>query len=135
METTADESTDRVENGTAAGAPGSFKAGMLRGLLRRCPACGGRTLFSGYLAVHQSCSACGLETGSFRADDAPPYFTIFAVGHVVIPGMLALERGVHPPYWLQLALWVPATIALTLLLLPRIKGAVIGAQWALRIRG
>ncbi|HYE48939.1 MAG TPA: DUF983 domain-containing protein [Azospirillaceae bacterium] len=114
---------------------GSFWGGVMRGLARRCPCCGGRTLFAGYLKVSENCAACGLETGGFRADDAPPYFTIFLVGHVVIPGMLALEKGFHPPHWVHLTVWLPMTLGLSLVLLPRIKGAVIGAQWALRIRG
>jgi uncharacterized protein (DUF983 family) len=33
------------------------------------------------------------------------------------------------------AIWIPATLVLSLLLLPRIKGAVIGWQFAAGIRG
>jgi len=46
-----------------------------------------------------------------------------------------LEKAAAPPIWAQLALWVPMTLAMTLLLLPRIKGAVIGAHWAASIKG
>ena len=72
---------------------------------------------------------------SFRADDAPPYFTILLLGQVIIPAMLMLERTAHPPESMYALLWVPLTLALTLLLLPRIKGAVIGWRWAAAIRG
>lgn len=73
--------------------------------------------------------------GEFRSDDAPPYFTILLVGHVIVPAMLLLEQMQHPPEWLHAALWVPLTLVLTAFLLPRNKGAVIGVQWANQIRG
>jgi uncharacterized protein (DUF983 family) len=110
-------------------------AGLWRGLAMRCPACGGGRLFARYLKLHPQCARCGLRLDEFRADDAPPYFTILAVGHIVVPGMLLLEKLAHPPSWVQSALWIPLTLALTLLVLPRMKGAVIGVQWANRIRG
>ncbi len=31
-------------------------------------------------------------------------------------------------------LWIPLTLALTVTLLPPIKGALIGLQWALRLK-
>jgi uncharacterized protein (DUF983 family) len=89
----------------------------------------------GYLKVNRSCTACGLDLGAFRADDAPPYFTILLVGHLVMPLMLWVEQAFHPPEWLQLLVWIPLALGLTLALLPRIKGAVIAWQWATAIRG
>jgi uncharacterized protein (DUF983 family) len=108
---------------------------LKRGFTRRCPACGSRGIFSGYLKVAAACPGCALPVGEYRADDAPPYFTIFIVGHVVIPAVLTVERHWHPPAWVHAAFWVPATLLLTLALLPLVKGAVIGAQWAFRIKG
>jgi len=109
--------------------------GLWRGFVRRCPECGHGALFAGYLKVNSRCRACGLALGDFRADDAPPYFTMLIVGHIIVPAMLLLEQLHHPPEWLHAALWLPLTLGMTLTLLPRIKGAVIGFQWANRIRG
>jgi uncharacterized protein (DUF983 family) len=123
---------------TTAASPRSAPStglGLRRGLRLRCPACGDGPLFARYLKPHATCARCGLQLDEFRSDDAPPYFTILIVGHIVIPGMLLLEQIEHPPSWLHIVLWVPLTLALTLLFLPRIKGAVIGFQWAQRIRG
>ena len=92
-------------------------------------------MFTGYLRVGTACTRCGLPLSSFRADDAPPYFTIMLVGHIIVPAMLMLEQASHPPEWVHMALWLPLTLALTLLLLPRVKGAVIGWHWAAAIRG
>jgi uncharacterized protein (DUF983 family) len=109
--------------------------GLRRGFAGRCPNCGRGAILSRYLKVNRVCSECGLALGEFRADDAPPYFTILLVGHIVIPAMLILEEFRHPPEWVHLALWVPLTLLMTLVLLPRIKGAVIGAQWAAQTKG
>jgi len=116
-------------------SPPRASRGLWRGFVQRCPECGHGALFAGYLKVNPRCGACGLALGDFRADDAPPYFTMLIVGHVIVPAMLLLEQLHHPPEWLHAALWLPLTLGMTLTLLPRIKGAVIGFQWANRIRG
>jgi uncharacterized protein (DUF983 family) len=121
--------------GQTAPADGKYWArawpAFWRGLRRACPACGRGRLFSGYLAVHETCGHCEIPLSIYRADDAPPYFTVAIVGHVVIPGVLVLEATLSPPTWIQMAIWLPLTLGLTLALLPLIKGAVIGVQWAL----
>jgi uncharacterized protein (DUF983 family) len=92
-------------------------------------------VFGRYLKVNQVCVNCGLALGDIRADDAPPYFTILLVGHIVIPAMLLLEQMRHPPEWVHMAIWPAMTVGLALFLLPRIKGAVIGLHWANNIKG
>jgi len=34
-----------------------------------------------------------------------------------------------------MALWIPLTLVVSLLVLPRIKGALVAYQWALRMHG
>jgi uncharacterized protein (DUF983 family) len=108
---------------------------LRRGLRRYCPRCGIGRIFMGYLSVNARRGNCGLDLASFRSDDAPPYFTILVVAHVVAPLMLLLERSAHPAEWVHAVIFVPLTLGLTLALPPRIKGAVIGWQWAAAIRG
>jgi uncharacterized protein (DUF983 family) len=115
--------------------PNRWLKALTLGFRRLCPQCGCGYLYLRYLKVQSACEGCGLPLASYRSDDAPPYFTILLVGHIVVPAMLLLEQTYHPPEWLHLALWVPLTLALTLTLLPRIKGAVIGWQWAAAIKG
>jgi uncharacterized protein (DUF983 family) len=112
----------------------SFLASLRRGLSRRCPACGRGPLLHRYLKAHVSCASCGLPFEPLRSDDAAPYFTIFLVGHIIVPLVLAVEQHAAPPVWLQLVLWIPATVALTLLMLPFVKGAVMAAIWSLKAR-
>ena len=107
---------------------------LWRGWRGKCPRCGVGRLFSSFLKMHSHCPSCELGLEPFRADDAPAYFTIFAVGHVVVPLVLVLERyGGQPPLWVHAALWLPLSVVLALFLLPRIKGAVIALLWAHRI--
>ena len=93
-----------------------------RGLLGRCPACGQSHLFNGFLRVVPECHNCGAPLGLARADDAPPYFTILIVGHIVIPAMLILQRMQDPPVWVMWAIFLPLTFFLALGLLRPIKG-------------
>lgn len=99
---------------------------MLRGLRGICPCCGEAKLFAGWLRVADRCGHCDAPLGQVRADDAPPYFTIFAVAHIVIPGMVWLERAQSPEIWVQTAIWVPLTLVLSLALMRPVKGATIG---------
>lgn len=99
---------------------------MLRGMRGDCPCCGTQGLFNGWLRVSDTCRSCDAPLGEVRADDAPPYFTIFAVGHVIVPGMLWLERAQAPDLWIHAAIWVPLTLAMSLALMRPIKGATIG---------
>lgn len=110
----------------------SFK----RGLAGRCPACGKGNIFRAYLKVADRCSSCGEELHHQRADDAPPYFTIMIVGHVV--GTLLLiseERWPDTPMWIPILLGLVFAAGMSLWLLPIVKGALVSWQWALRMHG
>ncbi len=67
-----------------------------RGLMGRCPNCGRSHLFNGFLKVVARCQHCDAPLGLARADDAPPYFTIFVTGHIVIPLMMWADRAYEP---------------------------------------
>ena len=108
-----------------------LRVAVARGFMCRCPMCGRTDLFRGYLRVVRQCSDCGAPLGLARADDAPPYFTIFATGHVIVPGMLILERAATPPLWVHAAIWVPLALVMSLGLLRPIKGATVGLMMKL----
>lgn len=103
---------------------------ILNGLMCRCPNCGKGKLLHKYLRVIDACSNCGEKLSSARADDFPPYIAIFIVGHVLVGWMLHAEMSgpVDPMFYVWTML--PLAIVLPLLMLPSIKGAVIGLQWA-----
>lgn len=112
----------------------SALTGLKRGLRHRCPNCGEGRLYTRYLKVDIDCEVCGHDLARYPADDGPAYFTILIVGHLFVAPLL-----LFPFIWQQSpALVVPLTVmplcALTLLLLPRVKGAVIGVLWANGLR-
>jgi uncharacterized protein (DUF983 family) len=108
---------------------------LVRGLRGRCPHCGRGRLFRAYLKVVDHCSVCGEALHHHRADDAPAYFVILIVGHVMVALALVIEATYRPPYWMQLAFWLPVTAALALLLLQPVKGAIVALQWTYRMHG
>ena len=110
--------------------PSAVPTGLLRGVRPRCPNCGEGRLYRAYLKVAPECGHCGPPNGLYRAADAPPYFPILIVGHLVIAPMLAFSFILTWPLVWVLGVTLPGIFVLTLLLLPRVKGAVIGFHWA-----
>lgn len=110
-------------------------AAIWKGMRKQCPQCGAKTLFSKYLTVSDNCSSCGLGLSGHEADDAPPYFTIFIVGHVIVPVALVVEKLYMPPLYVHALIFGILSITVSLISLPIVKGGVVGLQWALRMHG
>jgi uncharacterized protein (DUF983 family) len=108
---------------------------MKRGFRGRCPRCGEGKLFRAFLKVDDHCSVCGQDFTPHRADDLPAYLVIIIVGHIMVPLALMIETNYAPAVALQLAIYLPATLIASLLLLQPVKGTVVGVQWALRMHG
>ena len=70
-----------------------------------------------------------------RADDGPAYLTILLVSHLGAPILLASFIAWRPSAMTMIMTFGLGAIVLSLLLLPRIKGAMIGLQWARRMHG
>ena len=107
---------------------------MTRGLRGRCPACDSGHMFYRYLKISPTCEACGHDLDQYPSDDGPAYFTILLVGHAVVAPLL-----LFPIIWkAPAAMIVPGVLIplalLTMAVLPRVKGGVIGALYALRVR-
>src|SRR3981189_2496789 len=108
---------------------------MKRGFRGRCPRCGEGNLFRAFLKVDDHCWVCAQDFTPHRADDLPAYLVIVIVGHIVVPTILWIETDYAPSGPLQLSIYLPLTLILSLLLVQPVKGAVVGVQWALRMHG
>jgi uncharacterized protein (DUF983 family) len=108
---------------------------IFNGMKLRCPHCGKGHLFRSYLKVADKCEVCGEELFHHRADDMPPYIAILIVGHLIVGLMLELEFHFAIEPWVYLVTMVPAALILPLVMLPSIKGAIVGLQWATRMHG
>ena len=115
--------------------PRPLRPALLNGLLCRCPNCGEGPIFKGFLKVRDDCAVCGEELHHHRADDGPAYLTILIVGHIMAPLIIWLYSTFRPePLVLATGLTI-ATVALSLFLLPRLKGAIIAFQWSRMMGG
>ena len=89
-----------------------------------------------YLRVAPRCPVCHEDLSPQRADDAPAYLTLLIVCHVVGAGVLLSDEILpNAPLIVAISFWLAATALMSLLILPRMKGAVVGYQWALRMHG
>lgn len=111
------------------------KQAMWRGLRRRCPNCGEGHLFSGYLKVADTCPECGESFHHHRADDGPAYLTILVVGHLMAPLIHIVFVHYRPEPWVMALGFTTGCVALSLFLLPRLKGFVVAIQWAKYMHG
>lgn len=124
LEITADQGEDRP-----------LKPALLRGWQRRCPNCGTGRMLRGYLKVNENCSVCGEALHHHRADDGPAYLTILIVGHIMAPLILVAFTKLRPDPWALATAFTVGTVALSLFLLPKLKGALVALQWAKRMHG
>lgn len=100
-----------------------------RALCGRCPKCGEGKLFRSYLKQVDVCALCNECYGHIRADDGPAWLTILAVGHIIVPMVVEVERNSTWPMWVPMVLWPSLALLLTLLILPLAKGLFITILW------
>lgn len=114
-----------------SGARNVFFQSMLRGLKGQCPHCAEGRLFWRYLKVEPRCQTCGHDLARYPADDGPAYFTILIVGHLIVAPILFFPIVWEAPAAIVLpAILIPLG-AITLGLLHVVKGAFIGALYAI----
>lgn len=99
------------------------------GLSCRCPRCGKGKLFRGFLDIAPSCTACGLDYGFADSGDGPAVFVILLAGFIVVAAAFWVEVAYEPPLWVHAALWIPATLLVTLGLLRPFKGVLVALQY------
>lgn len=112
-----------------------LKPALRRGMLGLCPSCGKGRMFDGFLTVRSECSHCNEALHHHRADDGPAYLTILLVSHLGAPLLLAVYMIFRPSAMAMLISFSVGAVLLSLWLLPRIKGAFVGFQWARRMHG
>lgn len=108
---------------------------LRRGWRCRCPSCGSGPMLRSYLKVRDSCPVCAEELHHHRADDGPAYLTILIVGHLMAPLILWAFVKYRPDPLVLATVFSVGTVALSLFLLPRLKGMVVALQWSRRMHG
>ncbi len=105
-----------------------------RGLRLRCPACGEGKAFRSYLKVVDTCSHCQTPLGTYRTDDGPAYVTMLLVGHIIVGPLFMFEFFWVYPLWAIATVMVVGMGALTLGVLPFVKGGWLGLMWHLGVQ-
>ena len=108
---------------------------LRRGWHRRCPHCGAGPMMRGYLQLRETCPVCGEDLRHHRLGQAPAYLTLLVVGQVLAAVALATFSLTRPDPLIFGTACVVLCVALGLFLLPRIKGVLVGLQWARRMHG
>ncbi|GGE19512.1 zinc-finger protein [Gemmobacter megaterium] len=112
-----------------------MRPAMLRGWRRRCPACGSGPMLQGYLKVRDHCPVCDEALHHHRADDGPAYLTIVVVGKLLTPLIFWVFTAFRPEPLVMAVAFSIAAVALSLYLLPRLKGMLVAIQWSRRMHG
>lgn len=108
---------------------------LRRGARRRCPNCGTGQIFRSYLGVRDACPICEEELFHQRTGAGPAYLTILVVGNIMAPMILIFYSILRPEPLLMASIFSVGTVALSLYLLPRLKGMMIAFQWARYMNG
>lgn len=103
------------------------------GLALRCPYCGKGALFDGLLKVTQRCNTCGFDLAKSDPGDGPAFLVITKLSFILVGLAVWLELAYEPPFWWHVALWVPAVIIFTPLLLRLTKSLLISYQYHFNI--
>ncbi len=102
---------------------------FLAGLLGRCPNCGESPLFVGFLTVRPACVGCGFDLSKADAGDGPAVFIVLIAGFVCAFGALAFDLSLHPPIWVDFAVWLPLAAFVSIGLIRPFKGVMIALQF------
>ena len=124
-----------MENVSTEGTDRPVKQAMFRGWRRRCPNCGDGPMLRGYLKVRDDCPVCGEDLHHHRADDGPAYLTILIGGHLMAPLIHIAFTQYRPEPLVLASIFSVGCVALSLYLLPRLKGVIVGIPWAKRMHG
>jgi uncharacterized protein (DUF983 family) len=104
------------------------------GLRGCCPRCGEKTLFRSFVAFADRCTGCGLDYGKFNVGDGPVVFLTLGIGALVTALALWVEFTFAPGLLVHALLWIPFTLALTMLALRVAKGWLLALEFRHRAR-
>ncbi len=102
---------------------------FIAGLLCRCPNCGESPLFKGFLTVRPVCSGCGFDLSKADSGDGPAVFIILIAGFICAFGALIFDLSLHPPIWVDFAVWLPLSAFISIGLIRPFKGVMIALQF------
>ncbi len=114
-------------------APGG-RTDFLAAAMGRCPACGKGKLFRSYLKVADACGVCATSFKAADTGDGPVVFVLLIAGFIAGAGLVVSVVAWDWPTWKLLSVWPPIAVALSLVLMPMLKGVMVASQLKHRVR-
>lgn len=88
--------------------PPTIGRAALHGL---CPRCGAQTVFEEIVRFQPRCTACRLDFSGYEAGGRFAALVTFFVVILLTTASVVVDSALNPPFWLQILLWVPLTMA------------------------
>ncbi len=95
----------------------------------RCPACGGASMFDGWLTLVPRCPACGLDYSFAHADDGPAFFALCITAFPLTFVAVWIEVTFAPPWWVHALVSLPILAIGCLGSLRPFKGWLVASQY------
>ena len=121
--------SDAAPGPTSSGPPPSTPSFILAGLAGRCPKCGKRSIFDGFLALKSTCPACGFDLSQADTGDGPAFFASFLGGFLLLAAGTWMQVSYEPPVWAYVVLFIVGA-ALIIGLIRPLKGLLTALQYA-----
>ena len=85
-------------------------------------------MFAGTARFADRCGKCGLDYSSFNVGDGPAALLTMVIGAFVIFLAIMVDAAFRPQFWVHVIIWVPFTVAITVLSLRVAKGALLALE-------
>jgi uncharacterized protein (DUF983 family) len=125
--------TQASGNGVSERVTAKTDVALVQGFLGTCARCGEGRIIRAFLEANDRCYVCGRNCSAFMIFRLMPCSSSW--GHLLLPAVLHVEIHFAPPYWMDVALWLPMTLILTIGFLQPTKGAIVALQWGMGMRG
>jgi uncharacterized protein (DUF983 family) len=125
--------TQASGNGVSERVTAKTDVALVQGFLGTCARCGEGRMIRAFLEANDRCYVCGRNCSAFMIFRLMPCSSSW--GHLLLPAVLHVEIHFAPPYWMDVALWLPMTLILTIGFLQPTKGAIVALQWGMGMRG
>jgi uncharacterized protein (DUF983 family) len=107
--------------------PPTIGRAALHGL---CPRCGAQTVFEELVRFQPRCTACRLDFSAYEAGGRFAAVITFFVVILLIVASIAVDSALNPPFWLQILLWVPLTMAAVIFAMRYAKSGWLALRYA-----
>ena len=129
------ESHDNDSTSAETAAGRNVGLSLLEGHSRKVPALWARSPVCAFLKVDDHCSVCRLDFTGHLGDNLPAYLVIVTVGQVFVPVVLWTAVDYAPSLAFERGIYLPILALASISIPQRVKGAVMGLQWSLKMDG